>query len=232
MPNGKTQDSYAFMLSGWHLFLPFRLISRKSWYMLLTYEKAEIINIQFWFILVCSDLLLCRELCAELTGYVKQNKHRDFIVFCQQGWVRGSVQPPPVPLRRCGDADLTWSTLELCCRAVVPVGASSPAEARRFPMGFLSFTQKKRQYKSVLYEKLGLAIHHHFCSLLFSCRMLVEELNRFVGCFGGFLWVTGSVKNTTFFLFFFSFFFSFFPFFLSNFQSRILQMNSLFEGIK
>lgn len=95
--------------------------------------------------------------------------------FCPPSWLR------------FGDADLTSGTLELCCRVVVPVGASSPAEARRFPMGFLSFTQEKGKYKALPYEKLGFAVHHHFCSLpFFSCRMLTEEPNRFVGCFGGF----------------------------------------------
>lgn len=91
IPNGKTQGRYdTVLLWGWHLFLPFRLISRKHWYMLLAYQKAQIINTRFSFIPICSVLLFCRELCTELPGYVKQNKCGDVIMSCQQEQVRQS----------------------------------------------------------------------------------------------------------------------------------------------
>lgn len=47
-----------------------------------------------------------------------------------------------------------------------------------FPHRFLS-AKEKGKYKAFPYERLGLAIHHSFCSFLFfSCRILMEELNR------------------------------------------------------
>lgn len=69
MPHGKTQGRYdTVILWGWHLFLPFRLISGKHWYMLLAYQKAQIINTRFSFIPVCSVLFFLQRALYWITG--------------------------------------------------------------------------------------------------------------------------------------------------------------------
>lgn len=136
----------AIILSGWHLFLPFRLISRKHWYMLLTYQKAEIINTRFWLIPVCSVLLFCRQLCTELPGYMKQNKCGDFIMSRQQEPSAKELSPAsfcPPSWMRFGDAASDPRHLADLLQGCFANQRRSPAErARHFHTGFLCTKRK------------------------------------------------------------------------------------------
>lgn len=148
--------------------------------MLLAYQKAQIINTRFSFILVCSVLLFCRELCTELPGCMKQNECGDVIMSCQQEQVwRSSVQPLSVSC-------LGWVwRCSVCPQAPLRSAAglhhqSASEWARHFHGGLLG-TKGKGKYKAFLCERLGLAICHRFSSFpFFSCSILMEELNSCV----------------------------------------------------
>lgn len=204
MPNGKTQDSYnTLMLSGWHLFLPFRLISRKNWYMLLTYQKAKIINTDLWFILVCSDLFFCRDLSTELTGYVKQNKHGDFIVSCQQERVRRSS------VQRSRDAESDLGHLAALLQGCSANWRRSPAQLSALQKPGVStrgFSPQRRRESIKLFPmKIGSC---YSSSLLFISFLQLQdpygrtEQGGFLFCFFFPNEALGVFQATLFFFFF------------------------------
>ena len=212
MPHGKTQGRYdTVILRGWHLFLPFRLISGKHWYMLLAYQKAQIINTRFSFIPVCSVLFFLQRALYWITGI----HETEWMWRCHYVLSAGACATELSPAPFCLPSRMGLEVQRLPPgTSQMPISVSSPAGwARHFHEGLLG-TEGKGKYKAFLCGRLGLAVCHRFSSFPFcSCSILMEELNSCV-----FL-----VSHRESFRQLISF---------CNLRARILKISGLFKGIR